>query len=133
MNTWREPVHGPGGRTNRWFASLPALIVTLTLALTVAFSGLTGRGWRRAEAAPGNQPSVAVPAYFWPGPEWEALLRAGSEVKYVILNPDSGPGTQSNADFIGVVARARIKGFVVVGYVDTAYGARSASLVSRRF
>ena len=129
MNTWREPIHGPGGRTIRRFVGPPALIVALTLALTVAFSGLTGWGWHRAEAAPSALPSVAVPAYFWPGPEWETLLRAGSEVKYVILNPDSGPGAQSNADFVGVVDRARIKGFVVVGYVDTAYGARSTSLV----
>ena len=129
MNTWREPLRGPGGRTGRRFSRLPAFIVALTLALTVAFSGSTGWGWHRAEAIPGAPPSVAVPAYFWPGPEWETLLRAGPEVKYVILNPDSGPGAQSIADYVGVVARARIKGFVVAGYVDTAYGARSASLV----
>ncbi len=74
-------------------------------------------------------PSVAVPAYYWPGVQWDALLNAGSEVKYTVLNPNSGPDTQVHAGFVDVVARARAKGFTVVGYVDTAYGTRAASLV----
>ena len=36
---------------------------------------------------------IAVPSYFWPGPDWQRLQGAGSAVSFSIVNPNSGPGT----------------------------------------
>lgn len=117
-----------------WAASTAVGVSRIAFGLVVGlvvglFAGLGATGAAPAYAAGALSPSVAVPAYFWPGPEWDTLLRAGPEVRYIVLNPASGPGTRSVAEFVDVVARARAKGFTVFGYVDTAYGARAGASV----
>lgn len=79
----------------------------------------------RAAAAP----SVAVPAYFWSSTEWDRMLVSSEELRYVVMNPDSGPGTASHPTFVNKVAAARSQDATVVGYVDTAYGVRSLATV----
>lgn len=100
-------------------------VLRLMLVVGSLIGGLLVAGTATAQATGSAAPSVAVPAYYWPGAEWDVLLRAGSQVRYIVVNPANGPGTQSSAAFVDVVARARAKGFTVVGYVDTAYGTRT--------
>lgn len=100
------------------------------LAAFVAIAGLVlGGQVGRARAAVPSRPSVAVPAYFWADAQWERMLNGATEVKYVVLNPESGPGSVKYPTFETKVAKARSQGATVLGYVDTAYGTRSAALV----
>ena len=97
------------------------------LAGAVTMVGVVGLAPRSARAA--AAPSVAVPAYFWSSTEWDRMLVSSDELRYVVMNPDSGPGTASYPSFVTKVAAARSQGATVVGYVDTGYGARSLATV----
>ena len=102
----------------------------MVLAAMVAIASLViGGQVGRARAATPARPSVAVPAYFWADAQWERMLNGATEVKYVVLNPESGPGSAKYPTFATKVATARSQGATVLGYVDTAYGTRSAALV----
>jgi len=66
-----------------------------------------------------------VPAYFYPWPAstwWQqfAVLRPGS---VVIINPASGPGDAVDARYSAVIEKAKNRGLIVFGYVDSDYGA----------
>jgi Spherulation-specific family 4 len=67
---------------------------------------------------------MAVPAYFYPGPEWERLVAAAPTVGMIIFNPASGPGQASDPQYAKAVADAKAVGIVVLGYVFTNYGQR---------
>ncbi|AHH95439.1 hypothetical protein BC739_004408 [Kutzneria viridogrisea] len=72
-------------------------------------------------------PKLVVPAYFHPAVDpagWTALAEAADQVRLVVLNVASGPGTQYDSAFAPVVARLRAAGVPVAGYVDSAYGTR---------
>jgi Spherulation-specific family 4 len=66
--------------------------------------------------------SMAVPAYFYPGPFWSQLDRAGSGVDVAVMNPNSGPGTGPDPQYVRAVRSAKAAGITVVGYVYTSYG-----------
>lgn len=66
---------------------------------------------------------LVVPAYFNPGPEWDATIAAASKVEYVILNPNSGPDVYQDQWAI-VTQAAQAAGIKVLGYVFTASGER---------
>ena len=72
---------------------------------------------------------LADPAYFYPGPNWTQLESGAPTAGIAIMNPNSGSGTAQNSDYVAQVKQAQAKGLKVVGYVDTAYGKRSTSLV----
>lgn len=72
-------------------------------------------------------PRLVVPAYFHPAvrpDDWALLTERAAQVRLVILNPASGPGTQPDDAWIPVLDRLRAAGVGVVGYVDTNYGRR---------
>ena len=97
------------------------------LAGAVGVLGVVGFTPRSARAV--AAPSVAVPAYFWSSTEWDRMLVSSAELRYVVLNPDSGPGTVSYPTFVTKVAATRAQGATVVGYVDTSYGVRPLAAV----
>jgi hypothetical protein len=65
-----------------------------------------------------------MPAYFAPGPTWGEVTVAAPTVRFLILNPASGPGLQADPGYAAVVSRAQGQGVEVLGYVDTGYGSR---------
>lgn len=67
---------------------------------------------------------LGVPAYFLPGPAWRAASRKGAAVRYLVVNPASGPGGSADDRYRRATARARASGIQVLGYVDTTYGER---------
>ncbi|MEV0895360.1 spherulation-specific family 4 protein [Actinoplanes sp. NPDC049802] len=72
-----------------------------------------------------------VPAYFHPAPhaaEWRRLADAGPAVRAVVLNAADGPGTRPDPELRLAATRLRVP---VLGYVDTAYGARDIPAVER--
>lgn len=77
---------------------------------------------------------LIVPAYFYPGgkglADWDRLGRAASKVQVVIIaNPGSGPGQDVNGDYRAAIRAAVRSGAKVIGYVNTDYGKRPASVV----
>lgn len=78
-------------------------------------------------ASPAVLPRLVVPAYFHPAVyhgQWEWLAEHAPEVRLVILNIASGPGSGPDPAFQAAVERLHRAGVPVAGYVDTNYGRR---------
>ncbi len=73
---------------------------------------------------PAGAVRIAVPAYYQPGDQWNRLIAAAPTVGMIVFNPESGPGTTTNAAYTDALARAQAAGIIVLGYVATSYGAR---------
>jgi hypothetical protein len=77
-------------------------------------------------------PSPLIPAY-GPAASVAALVDGaappGAPSRMLIVNPASGPGVAPQADYRRAVRRLRAAGTRVLGYVSTAYSARSARAV----
>jgi hypothetical protein len=71
-------------------------------------------------------PRLMVPAYFYPGAEWDRLIAAAPAVGMVIANPADGPGA-GDAVYQEVIGRAQQAGVAVLGYVATSYGQRASA------
>lgn len=70
-------------------------------------------------AATAACPQLMVPAYFDPGPEWDRLVAAAPVVRFVIINPNSGPGEVPDPAIQESVQRIQTAGIDVLGYVYT--------------
>jgi len=83
-----------------------------------------------AFAARGAPMGVVVPAYFYPGGLWTSMNWAAGRVPLVaIMNPNSGPDTTQNPDYVAAVNSLRASGGKVIGYVSTSYAARDTNAV----
>jgi hypothetical protein len=73
---------------------------------------------------------ILVPAYFYAGSLWDDMNRAATRVPLVaIMNPNSGPDTAQNPDYVTAVNSLRAAGGRVIGYVYTSYAARDTNAV----
>jgi len=100
--------------SSRHFVS-PALMV----AALLIFAGSAGAQ------------SMAVPEYFYPGGStdyWAQLDQAGPGA-LAAMNPNSGPGSAPDPEYVSAVESAEAAGVTVVGYVYTSYGSRSLGAV----
>lgn len=75
--------------------------------------------------------TVVVPAYFLPGRNWDIALRDSGSIRYIILNPLSGPGSAVDGGYVNVVSQARKAGVAILGYVDTAFAKRDIDIVEQ--
>ena len=78
--------------------------------------------------------ALLVPSYIYPSgtgaTQWGALATAATSVPTtVILNPNSGPGTTQDANYVAAVAKVHAAGGKVIGYVSSSYANRSLSAV----
>ncbi|MGA2245499.1 MAG: spherulation-specific family 4 protein [Verrucomicrobiota bacterium] len=76
---------------------------------------------------------IMVPAYFYPygNSYWNAMSNAATRVPLIaILNPDSGPGTAQDANFVSAVDQLHNAGGQVIGYVHTSYATRAMAQVT---
>jgi len=73
---------------------------------------------------------IMVPAYFYPGTLWTSMSNAATRVPLIaIMNPNNGPDTTQNPDYVAAVNSVRSAGGKVIGYVYTSYGARATNVV----
>ena len=74
---------------------------------------------------------ILVPSYFGPsGGLWDELNFAAARVPLVaIMNPNNGPGTRQNTNYVAAVNSLRAAGGRVIGYVYTSYAARDTNTV----
>jgi hypothetical protein len=93
------------------------------LAFGAAFLAIT------IPASASSTQNIAVPAYFDPGALWTQLQAAAPTVGFVVMNPNSGPGTASDPSYVSTVQLSHTKGLKVLGYVYTSYGQRSSIAV----
>jgi hypothetical protein len=77
----------------------------------------------RAAAPVHSCPGSLMPAYLHP-PQLLALARRPALPRYVVVNPDSGPGPAAREDYRRAIAALRAAGARVLGYVPTGWGAR---------
>ncbi len=87
------------------------------------------------EAASRPRWRVLVPAYFYPAgkglEDWRRLEQAAGRISLaVVVNPASGPGRQVDPNYRQLVRRLQRR-VVLLGYVATGYGGRSAEEVRR--
>jgi hypothetical protein len=64
---------------------------------------------------------IGVPAYFYPGADWQRLNQASPTVQIAIINPNSGPGTSPDPNYQTQVRATQQAGVTVLGYVATGY------------
>jgi hypothetical protein len=72
-------------------------------------------------------PQLIVPAYFHPAVEpdaWTWLVERAAQIRLIVLNLASGPGTEPDAALVPALDRLHSAGVAVAGYVDTNYGQR---------
>jgi len=94
------------------------------LSWAAAVSGVRGRGNAFAPS------QIGIPSYFYPDCYrnvqclWNQLDAGSPAVGLGIINPDSGPGQESNPDYVRQRAASGVRGVTILGYVHTSYGAR---------
>ncbi len=73
---------------------------------------------------------IVVPAYFYPPTYWDGLNYAAPLVPLlVIVNPDSGPGSAQDPNYVPVINSVRAAGAKAIGYVYSKYTSRSTNAV----
>lgn len=75
--------------------------------------------------------AVGAPSYDGPGSEWDTAVAAEPAVRYLVLNPDSGPGRVPQPLHVDRARRAAAAGICVLGYVHTNWGKRDEAAVRR--
>jgi hypothetical protein len=68
---------------------------------------------------------IFIPAYIYP--PWNGIIEKG--VQFIIANPDSGPGSSTDSNYVTAINAARNASISVLGYVHTSYGKRNISTV----
>jgi Spherulation-specific family 4 len=79
-----------------------------------------------AGPAPGCQ-KIILPAYAYPVPAafWDGGISAADPVRFIIADPDDGPGSAQDPNYVEVIGRAQAAGIRILGYVETDYGSRA--------
>jgi hypothetical protein len=99
--------------------------LTLVVLALAVLAGVTGSsaGQRACRAG--------IPAYFYPvaGDAHWSRVSEMSPRTLIVVNPANGPGTAIDPNYVAALKGAGRSRPVLYGYVDTAYGTRSADLV----
>ncbi len=77
---------------------------------------------------------ITGPAYFYPGPLWEQMNAAASQVPLTaIMNPASGPEAAAAdiTNYNNAVLSLQAAGGRVIGYIFTSYGVRDITAIKR--
>jgi hypothetical protein len=108
------------------------IFVAATIAILVL--GFLPTAIRPASAATPASTGLIVPLYAYPtDPSWSALIQAKEAYPNVpiiaVVNPDSGPGSSPNSNYVSGIASLKDAGITVVGYIATDYASVSLSTV----
>ncbi|CAJ0787720.1 hypothetical protein LMG7141_01978 [Ralstonia condita] len=125
-----------GGRTPAFAATLAASLAGSATRrfVRVACSAVALVAGALTGAPHANAEGLLVPAYIYPSgsgaTQWSTLATTAQTVPTtVILNPNSGPGTTQDPNYVAAVAQVHAAGGKVIGYVSTSYAQRSLSAV----
>lgn len=70
-----------------------------------------------------------IPAYFWSDMLWKTVGAKDGQARWIIANPESGPGAQKYTQYQSWITNARSNGHTVIGYIATGYGAKPIAQV----
>ena len=96
----------------------------------VSCGGSSSNSNNPANSNPNNFTTYIIPLYSYPvgqyQPEWEKLYNLNTSKRvYVIINPSSGPGDTTDANYLDAINKLKAKGFYAIGYVYTNRGNRN--------
>jgi hypothetical protein len=108
------------------------IFVAATIAILML--GFLPTAIRPAAAAAPASTGLIVPLYAYPtDSSWSALIQAKEAYPSVpiiaVINPDSGPGSSPDPNYVAGIASLKDAGITVVGYVATNYASVSLSTV----
>ena len=103
----------------------------VVLLFSAAFGPLADN---QTAIASGTGPTgVIVPLYVYPGPLWDDLIEIKNDNTAVpivaVINPDSGPGSSKDPNYVAAIQELKAAGIIVLGYTWTDYGNRSGVAV----
>jgi len=85
------------------------------------------------QAHAASQTGVMIALYTYPDSTWDVVAQAKSAHPSVpvvaIINPDNGPGSSRDANYVSGIQKLHAAGVVVLGYDATGYASNSASSV----
>ena len=110
------------------------LFATGYVALLVGAAAFGLTGFPSTTRAASTPVGVVIPLYTYPTDgSWSAVIQAKQAYPNVpfiaVINPNSGPGSSQDSNFVQGIKNLQTAGIKVVGYVDTAYGGDSISSV----
>jgi len=109
-------------------SSIKYVAGALALLLLIPAMGTSMQAADAATAA-----GIMVPLYTYPGGTWDTVAETKLDHPDVpivaIVNPASGPGGSKDSNYVSGIAELKNAGVIVIGYVSTAYTARSLSAV----
>ena len=114
---------------------LAFVLFTILISLTVTASNIVNAQAASSPASTGSTLStgIIIPLYSDPRTTWDQVVQAKlahpSVPVIAVINPSSGPGTSKDTNFVNGTQKLQSAGIIVLGYVPTSYGSRSASLV----
>lgn len=108
-------------------ASLAAAVLGVVMAACGSNTGVASAPGPLTTARCQN---LVVPAYFYPGADW-TRIEDGRPVPRIMIMDAAGPGAGSapNQAYQDAAKKARDAGITILGYSDTSYGRRPASVV----
>jgi hypothetical protein len=110
-------------QSSRRFIGLLTIILMISTPLTILP--------HQAHAA--SQTGVMIALYTYPGSTWDAVAQAKlahpSVPVVAIINPNNGPGSSRDANYVSGIQELHNAGVVVLGYDATGYASNSASSV----
>ncbi|HEX5457883.1 MAG TPA: spherulation-specific family 4 protein [Candidatus Nitrosotalea sp.] len=87
----------------------------------------------QATAATASKTGVMIALYTYPGSTWDVVAQAKSAHPSVpivaIINPDNGPGSSRDPNYVSGIQELHAAGVTVLGYDATGYASNSASSV----
>jgi len=108
-------------------AKKPRVLLSLAGILSLATAGLAIPLISRSHA-PCQE--AAIPAYFYPGANWNRAVSSKPVPGIMILDiTSSGAGTAPDRNYQAAVRRAQLAGIRIIGYSNTNYTQRSATAV----
>ncbi len=108
---------------SRRFIGLLTILLMISTPLTILP--------HQAHAA--SQTGVMIALYTYPGSTWDVVAQAKlahpSVPIVAIINPNNGPGSSRDANYVSGIQELHNAGIVVIGYDATGYASNSASSV----
>lgn len=111
-------------KTTRTYAAIFAVMMIVAAPLVATHS---------ASAATTSKTGVMIALYTYPGSTWDVVANAKlahpSVPVVAIINPNNGPGSSRDPNYVSGIQELHAAGIVVLGYDATGYASNSASSV----
>jgi len=109
-------------------------IVIVSISFLLLFSG--GLFLSASALSKTSTTGIVVPLYTYPTDKsWSSLVKVKQSYPSVpiiaIINPNSGVGSSKDSSYVSGVKLLQSAGIIVLGYVHTSYGSRSASSLEK--